>query len=441
MSGAGPSDHPTLAPGADAPLERWLDWIAAQHPQAIALGLDRVRCVAERLELPAKPAPLTLMIAGTNGKGSSLAYLRAILGAAGLRVASYLSPHLLDFRERLQLGADYASTAQWTHALARVEAARQGTPLTYFEASTLAALLLIAESGVDAAILEVGLGGRLDAVNLVDADAQLITTIDLDHQAWLGPDREAIGAEKAGVLRAGRPAVYADPDPVRSVPAQAQQLGARLQVAGVDYRYAVGAADFTLTLRDGATLTLPRPALAGAMQVRNAAACVVLLETLREHWPRSPQAYVSGLRNARMPGRLQRIGTHPPITVDVAHNPQAARALADWLDTQSGPIHAVFGLLDDKDLDKVLDPLLPRMAYWHCVGLDSVSPRGRPASVLLQTLQASGAAASAHADVAGALASALRQLPRDGQIIVFGSFLTVAGALRACGITAIPPLP
>ncbi|MCU0754596.1 MAG: bifunctional folylpolyglutamate synthase/dihydrofolate synthase [Xanthomonadales bacterium] len=441
MSGALPPERPALAPAADAPLGDWLTWIAAQHPQTIALGLDRVREVAERLQLPPKPAPLTLLIAGTNGKGSSLAYLRSILGAAGLRVASYLSPHLLDFRERLQLGADYASALQWTDALARVEAARRGTPLTYFEASTLAALCLIAQSPIDAAILEVGLGGRLDAVNLVDADAQLITTIDLDHQAWLGTDRETIGAEKAGVLRPGRAAVYADLDAVRSIPAHARQLGAPLQLAGVDYRCMPDVSGFTLTLSNGETLRLPLPALAGAMQIHNAAACVVLLEALRDRWPRTPEAYATGLRQARMPGRLQRIRTQPPITVDVAHNPQAARALASWLATQSGPVHAVFGLLDDKDLGGVLDPLLPHIARWYCVSLDPISPRGRPAPALLHALQAAGAAASAHLDVESGLQAALAALPPNGQIIVFGSFLTVEGGLRACGITAIPPLP
>lgn len=428
------------APEPDAALDDWLDWISRQHPQGIALGLDRVRQVAASLPLPERLAPLTLVIAGTNGKGSSLAYLRAMLGAAGLRVASYLSPHLLDFRERLQLGPDYASAAQWTRALYRVESARQGTPLTYFEASTLAALLLIAESDVDAAVLEVGLGGRLDAVNLVDADAQLITTVDLDHQAFLGPDRESIGFEKAGVLRPGRPAVCADPNPPDRLIRHARELGARVQIAGVDYAWCAGSAGWELRFRHGATLGLPHPALAGAMQLQNAAGCIALLESLRERWPRSPDAYALGLRNARMPGRLQRI-REQPVILDVAHNPQAARALADWLGTRHGAVHAVFGLLDDKDLDGILTPLMPRITHWHCVGLDLVSPRGRRADHLLEALVARGAAATAHRDPASGLDAALAVLPADGQIIVFGSFLTVAGALTACRMTALPPLP
>lgn len=428
-------------PASDAPLAHWLDWVSAQHPQAIALGLDRVRAVAERLALPPKPAPLTLIIAGTNGKGSSLAYLRAILGSAGLRVASYLSPHLLDFRERLQLGTAYASELQWTGALARVEASRLGTPLTYFEATTLAALLLITESGVDAAVLEVGLGGRLDAVNLVEADGALLTTVDLDHQAWLGTDRDAIGAEKAGVFRAGRPAVYAEADAVGSVLRQAEWLGTSLTLAGRDYRLGDGDVEWTLEWADGRTLTLPRPTLPGAHQLHNAAGCVALLEALAHRWPRSAQAYAEGLRRARMPGRLQRISEQPPITVDVAHNPQAAAALACALAADPSPTRAVFGLLDDKDLRGILTPLLPQIDHWHCIDLTAASPRGRRADPLAAAVRDAGGSASAHADVASGLAAALADRPDHGRIIAFGSFLTVAGVLAARGMTELPPLP
>lgn len=435
------SSTTSTAPTPDDPLERWLDWIAAQHPQSVALGLERVRIVADRLSIPIKPAPLTLVVAGTNGKGSCLSFLRAILGASGLQVASYLSPHLLDFRERLQLGSDYADDRQWTCALAQVEAARHGVPLTYFEASTLAALLLIATSDVDAAVLEVGLGGRLDAVNIVDADAQLITTVDLDHQAWLGSDRETIGFEKAGVLRPGRPAVYADTNAVHSIREHARCIGATLLLPGFDYHCTPTNEGFTFAICGSEPLMLPRPLLRGAMQIGNAAGCVALLETLRAHWPRSPQAYATGLRRARIPGRLQRICEEPRITVDVAHNPQAAHALADWLATQHGPVHAVFGLLDDKDLGGVLHPLLPHITHWHCVGLAQVSPRGRTASGLQDALLSARASVSAHPDVHSGLNAAIDAVPPDGQIIVFGSFLTVAGALMACGMTAVPPLP
>lgn len=427
-------------PAVDAPLTHWLDWISAQHPQTIALGLDRVRVVAERLLLPQKPAPLTLIIAGTNGKGSSLAYLRAILGTAGLRVASYLSPHLLDFRERLQLGASYASELHWTGALARVEAARLGTLLTYFEATTLAALLLIAESGVDAAVLEVGLGGRLDAVNLVEADGALLTTVDLDHQAFLGPDRESIGIEKAGVFRAGRPAVYAEANAVRSVLRQAEMLGTPLTLAGRDYHVHHGDADWTFEWL-GRTLNLPRPALPGAHQLQNAAGCIALLEALAHCWPRSVRAYTEGLRRARMPGRLQRISEHPSITVDVAHNPQAAATLAHAIAVDPGPIRAVFGVLDDKDLSGILAPLLPQIDHWHCVDLAAISPRGRDAELVADAIRNAGRSASAHADIASGLTAALAGRPRDGRIIAFGSFLTVAGVLTACGMTELPPLP
>lgn len=429
------------APTADAPLDDWLAWVSMQHPQSIAMGLDRVRSVAERLGLPTKPAPLTLIVAGTNGKGSSLAYLRAILGAAGLRVASYLSPHLLDFRERLQLGRDYASAAQWTSALARVDAARGSIPLTYFEATTLAALSIIGASDLDAAVLEVGLGGRLDAVNLVDADGALLTTVDLDHQAYLGSDRDSIGVEKAGVFRPGRPAVYAEVDAVPSVLQCAAAVGTPLILAGRDYRIQRAEAQWTLQPARGEPLHLPHPALSGQPQIDNAAGCIMLLEALADRWPRDPSAYAEGLQRARMPGRLQQISSQPPITVDVAHNPQAAAVLAQALGSLPVPKVAVFGVLDDKDLPGIVTPLLAQFAQWHCVGLDGISPRGRPAEPVAATLRAAGAQASAHADVATGLAAARAQLPDSGQIIAFGSFLTVAGTLTACGMTTLPPLP
>lgn len=430
-----------LAPSADAPLDDWLAWVSMQHPQSIAMGLDRVREVARRISLPAKPAPLTLIIAGTNGKGSSLAYLRAILGAAGLRVASYLSPHLLDFRERLQLGADYADATQWTAALARVEAARGSIPLTYFEATTLAALSIIGASGLDAAVLEVGLGGRLDAVNLVDADGALLTTVDLDHQAFLGTDRTSIGVEKAGVFRHGRPAVYAEVDSVDSVLQCATDRGTPLILAGRDYAIRRADSHWILLPANGPALQLPLPALSGQPQIDNAAGCIMLLEALADRWPRHPSAYAQGLLRARMPGRLQRIRETPPITVDVAHNPQAAAVLARALANRSGPKLAVFGVLDDKDLGGIVTPLLPQIAHWHCVGLDRVSARGRPAEPLALILRAAGARASAHADVASGLAAACAELPGQGEIIAFGSFLTVAGTLTTCGMTTLPPLP
>ena len=295
------------------PLSDWLLRIQQQHPQAIAMGLERVRAVAEAMGLAPKPAPLVITVGGTNGKGSTVAFLEAIARAAGLRVGAYTSPHLWHFNERIRIDGVDASDDALVAAFERIDAARGDTPITYFEYATLAAFDLFERTRLDLAILEVGLGGRLDATNLIDADVAVITTVDLDHMAYLGPDRESIGAEKAGILRAGKIAVLGEKDPPSSVLRRAYALGAVAIRGHSDYL--IDRFDSHWVWREpGFQLELPYPALAAPMQVDNAAAAVAALRACA--LPISDDAFARGVAEARVPGRLQRIAEAPETEAD-----------------------------------------------------------------------------------------------------------------------------
>lgn len=413
-------------------MAQWLDYQQRINPASIALGLERVREVALRLGAALlKPAPLVIVVAGTNGKGSSVAILRAVLTACGLRVGSYTSPHLLDYNERIQLPDGQVSDAQLVDWFERIEQARGQVPLTFFEFGTLAALGVFSVAGLDAVVLEVGLGGRLDAVNLVDADAALITTIDLDHQDWLGPDRASIGREKAGVLRAGQTAVYADPDPVPSVVAEAQRLGTRLLRPALDYRFWREGGEWHLATAAG-QWRLPWPeVLLAPTQIHNLAACVALLLSLAARIPVSAPALSEGLRRVAIRGRLQVLERHPELVLDIAHNPQAARSLAQWL-AQAPPLPtvAVFGALSDKDVSGIVAALATVVRSWVLVGLDGETPRGLAAHDLAARLP-EGVAYAIAADVPTALALARTQAGSQGRVLAFGSFFLAASVLRA----------
>jgi dihydrofolate synthase/folylpolyglutamate synthase len=414
-------------------LADWLDHQQRQHPQAIALGLERVREVAARLGLM-RPAPITITIGGTNGKGSTVAFLEAMLRAAGLRVGAYASPHLLRYNERVRVdGADVAD-APLVEAFERIEQARGEVPLTYFEYGTLAALAIFAARTLDVALLEVGLGGRLDAVNLVDADAAAVTTVDLDHQDWLGNEREAIGFEKAGIFRAGRPAIVGELQPPQSLLRHAEAIGARLERAGVAFVTAVGDARcWHWRHRDGTRYELPPPALTAPCQIANAATALAVLHALRERLPLRAEAFARGVATARVRGRLERIAERPEVVVDVAHNPQAASALGAWLraNPRPGPNVAVFGALRDKDVAGIARALDAAIRAWHLVGLERVSARGATAEELDRAVRAAGARhVQRHGSVEQALAAASAQAGADGRVLVFGSFFTVASALR-----------
>ncbi|HUJ00644.1 MAG TPA: folylpolyglutamate synthase/dihydrofolate synthase family protein, partial [Usitatibacter sp.] len=319
-------------------LTDWLAYISAQHPSTIAMGLERVREVLDRMGLPlASPGipakagirPCVITVGGTNGKGSTCAMLERILLEAGYRVGTYTSPHILRYNERVRLQGEDADDAALERSFERVEAARGATPLTYFEFGTLAALSVFAEARLDAMVLEVGLGGRLDAVNVVDADCAIVVSVDVDHVELLGGDRESIGFEKAGIFRAGRPAIFGDLHPPARLVEHARAIGADLQVLGRDFRVEAHPGQWDFVGRRGARHALPIPALRGRWQLNNAAAAIAALDELAARLPVSVGELKRGLANVRLPGRLQSLPGRPQVVLDVAHNPHAARALAD----------------------------------------------------------------------------------------------------------------
>lgn len=414
-------------------LAEWLAWIEAQHPQAIALGLDRVRAVAARMAL-GRPARQVVVVAGTNGKGSTVAFIEAIARAAGLRTGAYTSPHLLAYNERVRVdGADVGDDAL-VEAFEAVEVARARTDgpvaLTYFEYGTLAALHLFEQASLDLVVLEVGLGGRLDAVNIVDADVAVVTTVDLDHQAWLGTDREAIGFEKAGIARAWRPLVLGEDDPPASVLRHAYAIGAAAVRAGSDFLVEPVDDGRWRWREPGCVLELPRPALAGQVQLRNAATAIAALRALDVAIDDS--AWARGVAAARVPGRLQREDIRGvEVRVDVGHNPQAAAALADWLRGSGGRTLAVYGALADKDAAAVVAALAPVLDGWHLAGLADAEPRGEDVDALAGRLQGTAAADGVrHPDVATALAAAVARAQPGERVLAFGSFHVAAAALR-----------
>ncbi|GAB3314746.1 bifunctional tetrahydrofolate synthase/dihydrofolate synthase [Luteimonas notoginsengisoli] len=421
-------------------LTDWLAYIEGQHPRPIDMGLDRVRDVAARMRM-GRPARHVITVGGTNGKGSTVAFIEAIARAAGWKVGAYTSPHLLAYNERVRIDGRDADDASLVAAFAAVEAARSAagggggtddTALTYFEYGTLAALWLFERSGLDLAVLEVGLGGRLDAVNVVDADVAVVTTVDLDHQDWLGADRERIGFEKAGIARAWKPLVLGDNDPPSSVLGHAYAIGASTWRAGSDFLFEP-IDDARWRWRElGFELELPLPALAAPVQMRNAAAAIAALRALDATVP--DVAWAQGVAAARLPGRLQRFERGGvEVMVDVGHNPQAARALAAWLDAApvAGRCLAIYAALGDKDASGVVDALAGRVDAWFLAGLESAGPRGTSVDALAARLAATAAArADRHPDVATALSAALAQASPGDRILVFGSFHTAAAALQ-----------
>ncbi|AUL99485.1 bifunctional tetrahydrofolate synthase/dihydrofolate synthase [Pseudothauera hydrothermalis] len=420
-------------------VDGWLALIERRHGQKIELGLERVRSVRDALG--ANSNALVLTVGGTNGKGSTCAMLESILLAAGYRVGCYTSPHLLRYHERVRIDGREIGDAALTDAFAAVERARGDTPLTYFEHGTLAAWFAFCQQPLDAVILEVGLGGRLDAVNVFDADCAIVTSIALDHMEYLGDTRERIGFEKAGIFRSGRPAVCGDPQPPVSLLAHAEAIGARLWVSGRDFgfggdrqqwgywRYAAPPAQGALIRRAG----LAYPALRGANQLLNAAAAITALEQLRERLPVSMQAIRQGLMQVEVPGRFQVLPGRPAVVLDVAHNPQAAGVLAENLGNMGfyPDTWAVFGMLADKDVDGVVALMRERVDHWLLASLPG--PRGLQAEALAGRLRAAGVDNDLRCfdSPAAAFAAAQKSAAEGDRIVAFGSFLTVADVLAA----------
>ncbi|MFM1980513.1 MAG: hypothetical protein RLZ68_1778 [Pseudomonadota bacterium] len=424
-------------------LHDWLAYCEQLHPKGIngiELGLDRIRVVAQRMDLRFTCPVIT--VAGTNGKGSTCAMLESILGQAGYKTGTFTSPHLVHFEERLRLNGEAVSATKLVAAFADVFGAaglngNKNFPeigLTYFEFTTLAILHLMAHAGLDVAILEVGLGGRLDAVNLIDTDCAIITSIDLDHTELLGNTREAIGFEKAGIMRTGKPVIVSDPVPPQSVLDRALEVGADLWRVGQDFNVSGDKQQWGWAGRGRRYSGLAYPALRGANQLVNAAGVLAALTALREQLPVTAQAVRNGLAFVELPGRFQIIPGEPSLVLDVAHNPHSVAALAANLDAMGyfPTTHAVFGAMADKDLAPMFAKANPLIDRWYFTDLPT--PRAATGTALQGHWAAQNtrkdASAQAFADPMQALQAAIAAADPTDRIVVFGSFYTVGGVLQ-----------
>ncbi|NLY65039.1 MAG: bifunctional tetrahydrofolate synthase/dihydrofolate synthase, partial [Alcaligenaceae bacterium] len=405
------------------------------HSSSIDLGLERVSKVAQQLDI--NWSGIKIIVGGTNGKGSTCAMLESIYLAAGYTVGMYTSPHLIHFNERIRLNGEIAQDSQIIHALNLIENNRGGVTLTYFEYTTLAALLLFKQNNVDVAILEVGLGGRLDAVNIVDADCSIITSVNIDHTQWLGNTREEIGFEKAHIFRAGKPAICSDPEPPRSLLNYAEKTGADLWLFGRDFNYSGDKQQWAFAGRSQRRNALAYPALRGANQLLNASAALAAIESLKHRLAVPVQAIREGLLQASLPGRFQILPGQPTIVLDVAHNPHAAAVLAHNLDGMAyfPYTHAVIGMLNDKDCDEVLQKMGRRIDHWYCASLPGERARsGQEIASKISTLfppDKDGLPTVTVCDTpVSAFESARDKVTDNDRIVVFGSFLTVAAVLQ-----------
>jgi dihydrofolate synthase / folylpolyglutamate synthase len=413
-------------------LQDWLAHCEKLHPKTIQLGLERVQVVAARMGLRFGCPVIT--VAGTNGKGSTCAMLEAIALQAGWRTGVYTSPHLVHFEERCRIHGDIVTAAALLPHFEQVEAARQDVALTYFEFTTLAIMSLMAASALDVAILEVGLGGRLDAVNVIDADCAVITSIALDHMDYLGTDRESIGREKAGILRTGKPAIVSDPVPPQSVLDRAVEIEADLWTLGRDFNFSGDKQQWAWAGRGRRYAGLAYPALRGANQLINASGVLAALEALRTRLPVTAQAVRNGLAMVELPGRFQIVPGQPTLVLDVAHNPHSVAALAANLDAMGfyPTTHGVFGAMGDKDLAAMFKKMGPLIDRWYFTDLPTA--RADTASALKAKWQAqetrSDVSATTHADPMQALRCAVAAADPADRIVVFGSFYTVGGVLK-----------
>lgn len=408
-------------------LDQWLSWQETLHPKAIDLGLERVRAVAERMEL-LTPSYRVITVAGTNGKGSSVAMLESILACAGLRVGAYTSPHLWRYNERIRVAGKAAADADIVAAFERIDRARGDISLSYFEFGTLAALDAFQHAELDVAVLEVGLGGRLDAVNILDPDCALVTSIGIDHVEWLGPDRETIGREKAGIFRSGRPAICADPQPPASLRSVAQALGARWFGLGEQFGYQAGMDAWSWWGPDARLEMLPMPSLPGVFQLQNAAGVLMVLQALGARLPVTLQALRAGLSQAHIAGRFSIVPGAVEEIYDVAHNPHGATALAAALAARpcAGRTLAVCAMLADKDAAGVAAALAKQVHGWYLAGVDS--ERGQSAETLAARMLLP-VNPRLYADPAAALAAARADARPGDRIVAFGSFHTIAKLL------------
>jgi dihydrofolate synthase/folylpolyglutamate synthase len=415
-----------------ATVAAWLAWQQGAHPVAIDPGLERVGEAWRRLGL-AFPATV-LTVGGTNGKGSVTAYLEAILTAAGYAAGLFTSPHLLRYNERIRVQGREIGDEALLSAFAEIDAARRNISLTFFEWNTLAALIVFARARMDVAVLEVGMGGRLDAVNILDADAAAVVSVGIDHREFLGDTIEAIGAEKAGIFRAGKPAIFGGRAMPESVAAQAAKVGARLRRIGTDFDFVERADGWDYIGFGSRRRELPLPALGGRSQLGNAAVAVAMLEATEPKLLVPDEAVRAGLASVSLPGRFQVVAGEPEWILDVAHNTQAAQSLAASLEARPcrGRTIAVCGILGDKDVEAIAAALASQVARWIVVGLESQRALA-PAELSRRIERAAGGLVLATADVAAGMAAARLEATPGDRVVVFGSFLTVGPALAWLG--------
>jgi len=419
-------------------LSEWLDWQQRLHLSSIDLGLDRVRIVATKLALLSFSFPI-ISVAGTNGKGSSTAMLQSIYQQAGYKTGVYTSPHLLRYNERISIAAIPVSDAELCQAFEIIDQARGEITLTYFEFSTLAAAVLFKQQKIDIAIFEVGLGGRLDAVNLWDADIALITTIAIDHENWLGDNREDIAIEKAGIMRPETPVVCGDLKPPITIASEAKRIGAQLIQRNIDFSvsypaYLTGEEYWQWQdLQQGTSLSFPLPSLAGRFQLDNAANVITVITQLQTRLVVTNKSIEKGLTNTLIAGRLQTVATHPTLLLDVAHNPQAAEQLALYLhnDRHSGKTVALFSVLKDKDITGIVTPFKSLIDHWYIISLEG--ERGQAATQIEFELKEMGI--NSTEIVSNSFKKAVQDIKNaleyEDRIVAFGSFLLVAGVLES----------
>lgn len=406
-------------PQAASPLATWLSYLEHLHSKTIDLGLARVSEVAARMAV-LKPAPFVFTVAGTNGKGTTCRTLESVLMAAGFKVGVYSSPHLVRYTERVRVQGEELSELVHTTSFAEIEAARGEISLSYFEFGTLSALWLFQQAQLDVVILEVGLGGRLDATNIVDADVAVVTSIALDHTDWLGPDRESIGREKAGIFRGGKPAIVGEPDMPQTIAEVASEKGAQLMRRDVDWGYEAGEQSWSFNDENGALTDLPLP----QVPMPNAATALAALRASKLKV--DEQAIRDGIQKAMLPGRFQIISDTPRVILDVAHNPHAATYLAGRLKTlpKTGRVLAVIGMLHDKDIAGTLENLKAEVDDWYCAPLEG--PRGATAEQLLEHLRAG----KVYTSVVQAWYAAMADARPQDTVLVCGSFHTVAHVME-----------
>ncbi|WP_243140666.1 bifunctional tetrahydrofolate synthase/dihydrofolate synthase [Pelistega ratti] len=423
-------------PTLEHSLAEWLAYLETLHPKTIDLGLERVKIVAQRLQI-SQWQGIKIVVAGTNGKGSTCAMLASIYLAAGYKVGLYTSPHLIRFNERIHINGQEVSDEALIAAFHQIEQVRADISLSYFEYTTLAAFLLFKEAQLDVSILEVGLGGRLDAVNIIDPDCSIVTSVAIDHVEWLGTDREAIGFEKAHIFRSGKPAICSDPEPPQHLLDYAEQIGANLWLFGRDFNYSGDKQQWAFASRIGRKNALAYPALRGANQLLNASAALAAIDALRPYLAVPLQAVREGLLQVNWQGRFQILPGQPTIILDVAHNPHAAATLAHNLQSMSyfPYTYAVIGMLNDKDAVEVINKFKGIVDYWLVADLSG--PRARPAEELANLIKATLPAdkdglptVNVFDNPVSAYEQARSVMDDKDRLLVFGSFLTVSAVLE-----------